>query len=85
VEGFPALSSELAVGADSVDQTTCMRGASFWGASVDFELVYQLGLSCYCTRFFHILYLLYPCFCFPHIYIYIPNWFSPGGFYPRSC
>jgi hypothetical protein len=60
-------------------------GRTFWGALGGFGLVYQLSLSCYCIRFHHILYLLYSIFCFPHIYIYIPNWFSPGGFYPGSC
>jgi hypothetical protein len=58
VEGFSNLSSQLAVGADSVVLAVCMRGAPFWGASVDLELVYQLSWSCYCIRFFHILYLL---------------------------
>jgi hypothetical protein len=58
VEGFSDLSSQLAVGADSVVLAVCMRGAPFWGTSVDLELVYQLSWSCYCIRFFHILYLL---------------------------
>jgi hypothetical protein len=75
MKGFPDLSSQSAVGADSVVLATCM-----WGALSDFEFVYQLSLGCYCTRFFHILYLLYSIFCFPRIYIYISNWFSPGGF-----
>jgi hypothetical protein len=60
--------------------TVCMRGAPFWGTSGDFELVYQLSWSCYCIRFFHTLYLRYSTLCFPHIYIHIPNWFSPGVF-----
>jgi hypothetical protein len=79
VEGFSDLSSQLAVGADSVVLAVCMRSAPFWGAFVDVELVFQLSCSCYCIRFFHILYLLYSTFCFPHIYIHIPNRFSPGG------
>jgi hypothetical protein len=58
VEGFSDLSSQLVVGADSVVLAVCMRGAPFWGASVDLELVYQLSWSCYCIRFFYILYLL---------------------------
>jgi hypothetical protein len=58
VEGFSDLSSQLVVGADSVVLAVCMRVAPFWGASVDLELVYQLSWSCYCIRFFHILYLL---------------------------
>jgi hypothetical protein len=58
VEGFSDLSSQLAVGADSVVLAVFMRGTPFWGASVDLELVYQLSWSCYCIRFFHILYLL---------------------------
>jgi hypothetical protein len=85
MEGFPDLTSQLAVGADSVVLAICMRGTPLWGASGDFELVYQLSWSCYCIRFFHILYLLYSTFCFPHIYIHIPNRFSPGGVYPGSC
>jgi hypothetical protein len=85
VEGFPDLSSQFAVGADSVVMPACMRGAPFCGALGDFGLVYQLSLGCYCIKFFHILYLLYSMFCFPHIYIYISNWFSPGGFYLGSC
>jgi hypothetical protein len=48
-------------------------------------LVLQLGSSCYCIRFFCLLYLLYSTFYSPHIYTHIPNWFSPGGFYPGSC
>jgi hypothetical protein len=59
--------------------------ACMWGALGDFGLVYQLRLGYYCIRFNYILYLLYSTFCFPHIYIYIPNGFSPGGFYPGSC
>jgi hypothetical protein len=58
VEGFSDLSSQLAVGADSVVLAVCMRGAPFWGAYVDLELVYQLSWSCYCIRLFHILCLL---------------------------
>jgi hypothetical protein len=79
VEGFLDLSSQLVVGVDSVVLAICMRGAPFWGASGNFELVYQLNLFCYCIRFFHVLYLLYSIIYFPHIYIHIPNWFSPGG------
>ena len=79
MEGFSNLKSQLAVGADSVVLAIRMTDAPLWGASVDFELVYQLSWSCYCIKFFHILYLLYSTFCFPHIYIHIPNWFSLGG------
>jgi hypothetical protein len=80
VEGFPDLSSQFAVGANSMDSEACM-----WGALVGFGLVYQLRSSSYCIRFYNLLYLMYSFFCFPHIYIHIPNWFSPGGFYPGSC
>jgi hypothetical protein len=79
VEGFPNLSSQLVVGADSVVLAVCMRGAPFWATFGDFELVYQLSLCFYCIKFFHILYLLYSIICFPHIYKHIPNWFSLGG------
>jgi hypothetical protein len=58
VEGFSDLTSQLAVGEDFVVLAVCMRGAPFWGAYVDVELVYQLSWSCYCIRFFHILCLL---------------------------
>jgi hypothetical protein len=53
MEGFSDMSSQLAVGADSVVLAVCMRGTS-----IDLELVYQLSWSCYCIRFFHILCLL---------------------------
>jgi hypothetical protein len=43
VDGFSDLSSQLAVGADSVVLTVCMRGGPFWGAFVDVELVFQLS------------------------------------------
>jgi hypothetical protein len=58
MEGFSNLSSQLAVEADSVVLTVCMRGAPFWGAFVDVEPVFQLSWSCYCIRFFHISCLL---------------------------
>jgi hypothetical protein len=58
MEEFLDLSSQLAVGSDLVVLAVCMRGAPFWGASVDLELLYQLSWSCYCIRFFHILCLL---------------------------
>jgi hypothetical protein len=58
VKGFLDLTSQLAVGADFVVLAVCMRGAPFWGAYVDVELVYQLSWSYYCIRFFHILCLL---------------------------
>jgi hypothetical protein len=58
VEGFSDLTSQLAVGADSVVLAVCMRGTPFWGAFVGFELVYQLSWSCYCIRFYLVLCLL---------------------------
>jgi hypothetical protein len=58
MEGFSDLSSQLAVGEDSVVLAVYMRGAPFWGAFVDLELVYQLSWSFYYIRFFHILCLL---------------------------
>jgi hypothetical protein len=58
VEGFSDLTSQLAVGADSVVLAVCMRGAPFWGAFGGFELVYILCWSCYCIRFYLVLCLL---------------------------
>jgi hypothetical protein len=56
VEGFPDLSSQLAVGADSVVLAVCMRGAPFWGASVILSLyINSVGVAIvsgsfiYCT------------------------------------
>jgi hypothetical protein len=73
MEGFSYLNSQFAVGAVSMVLPACMWGAPSWVALGDFGLVYQLSLGCYCIRFHYILYLLYSIFCFPHIYIYIPN------------
>jgi hypothetical protein len=58
MEGFSDMNSQLEVGADSVVLAVCMRGAPFWGTSIDLDLVYQLSWSCYCIRFFNILCLL---------------------------
>jgi hypothetical protein len=58
VERFSDLTSQLAVGADSVVPVVCMRGAPFWGAFGRFELVYQPCWSCYCIRFYLVLCLL---------------------------
>jgi hypothetical protein len=58
MEGFSDLSSQLAVGADSVVLAVCMRGAPFWGAFVDVKLIFQLSWSCYFIRLFHILCLM---------------------------
>jgi hypothetical protein len=58
VEGFFDLTSQLAVGADSVVLAVYMRGAPFWGAFCGFELVYILCWSFYCIRFYLLLCLL---------------------------
>jgi hypothetical protein len=52
--------SELIVGSLSRfnGSGSLLEGRTILGASVDLELVYQLSWSCYCIRFFHILYLL---------------------------
>jgi hypothetical protein len=58
VEGFLDLTSQLAVGADSVVLAVCMRGAPFWGTFDGFEPVYLLCWSFYCIRFYLVLCLL---------------------------
>jgi hypothetical protein len=61
-----------------VDFLACMwgapsLGAPSWDALGDFGNVYHLSLGYYCIMFHYIFYFLYYIFCFPHIYIYIPN------------
>jgi hypothetical protein len=58
MEGFSDLTSQLAVGADSMVLAVCMRGAPFWGTFGGFELVYILYWSFYCIRFYLVLCLL---------------------------
>ena len=53
---------------------------SFW----QFELGYFFILELLLYQVLIVLYLLYQIIALPHIYIISPNWFSPGGVYPRS-
>jgi hypothetical protein len=62
VEGFSIKSSQFASGSDLVDLGAFMRGTP-----TSFELVFQLGSSCYCIRFIYILYLLYSTIYSSHI------------------
>jgi hypothetical protein len=64
----------------SVDRAIFEDDAPCLGASLTLGLVLQLETSCYCIRFICIMYLLYSTFYSPHIYTFIPNWFSPWGF-----
>ena len=84
-EGFSILSSQFASRAVMVVLRAFMAGAPSQGAAGSFELVFQLGSSCYYIMFIYILYLMCSTIYFPHIQTYIPNWFSPVGFYPGSC
>jgi hypothetical protein len=43
MEGYSDLTSQLAAGVNFLVLEVCMRGAPFWGAYVDVELVYQLS------------------------------------------